>query len=143
MNQHTVSSFHHRVPTPPHRLLKRTTKYLPNHKITHGPTCTTPDLPPTLPAPLALCKRIHSKKYPTVKSSYQLRTCHVPSFLNKTHTQKPAASCHTLYTILPPFSFPPAPTQCAALQLKHPMHSLTRSSASSCIDAHILCGNIR
>ena len=68
MNRHTVSSLHQRAPAPPHRFLKRTTKCLLNHKMTHCSTYTNPDLPPTLPATLALCKRIHSNKYPTAKS---------------------------------------------------------------------------
>ena len=109
MNQPTVPSLHQRARTPPHRFLKRTTQYLLNRKMTHCSTYTTPDLPPTLAAPLALCKAIHSNKYPTVKSSQPSPNIPLQPFLNKAHTQKPAASFHTLYTILPPFTLPPLP----------------------------------
>ena len=70
MNQPTVPSHHQRTRTPPtHRFLKRATQYLLNHKLTHCSSYTTPDLPPTLAAPLAVCKAIHSNKYPPVKFS--------------------------------------------------------------------------
>ena len=69
MNHQTVASLHQRTRTPAHRFLKRTTKYLLNHKMTHCSTYTTPDLPPTLAARLAICKGIHSNKYPPLKSS--------------------------------------------------------------------------
>ena len=68
-NQQPVSSLYHRTRTPAHRFLKRTTKYLLNHKMTQSSTYTTPDLPPTLAARLAVCKGIHSNKYSPLKSS--------------------------------------------------------------------------
>ena len=64
MNQQTVSSLQYSPRRRVHRLCKRTTKYLLNHKMTHCSTYTTPDLPPTFAARLALCKGIHSNKYP-------------------------------------------------------------------------------
>ena len=69
MNQQTVSSFHYRPSARVHRLCKRITKYLLNRTMTTRSTCTTPDLPPTFAARLALCKGIHSNKYPPLKSS--------------------------------------------------------------------------
>ena len=69
MNQHTVSSLHHRARTPAQRFLKHNTKYLPQRKTKHCSTYTTPDLPPTLAARPALCKGIHSNKYRPLKSS--------------------------------------------------------------------------
>ena len=69
INQHTVSSLHYRPRTPVHRFLKRTTKYLLNHKMTLCSTFTPLDLPPTLAARLAVCKRIHCNKYRPLKSS--------------------------------------------------------------------------
>ena len=69
MNQHTVYSLYCRARTPAHRLLKRTTKYLPNHKMTHLATYITPYLPPALAACLAVCKGNHYNTYPPVKSS--------------------------------------------------------------------------
>ena len=59
MNQQTVSSLHYRARIRVHRFLKRTIKYLLNHKMKHCSTYTPPDLPPTLPASLALSKGIH------------------------------------------------------------------------------------
>ena len=90
MNQHTAPSLHQRAPTPPHRFLKRATQYLLNHKMTHCSTYTTPDLPPTLAARLALCKGIHSNKYRPLKSSQttpniQLRLLPNHSPYSKTH----------------------------------------------------------
>ena len=69
MNYQTVSSLHHRARTPAHRVLKRTTKYLLNHNMTYCSTYTTPYLPPTISARLAVCKGIHSNKYRPLKSS--------------------------------------------------------------------------
>ena len=62
-------SFHYRPSARMHCLCKRTTKYLLNHKMTQCATYTTPDLPPTLAARLALCKGIHSNKHRQLKSS--------------------------------------------------------------------------
>ena len=70
MNEQTVSSLYRRARTPAHRLLKPTTKYLLNHKMTHCSTYTTPGLPPTLAARLALCKAIHSNKCGPLKCFY-------------------------------------------------------------------------
>ena len=69
MSHHTMWRGDHRARKPEHGALKPTTKYLLNNKMTHCSTYTTPDLPPTLAARLALCKGIHSNKYPPVKSS--------------------------------------------------------------------------
>ena len=138
MNHHTVSSLHQRARTPPHRFLKRTTQYLLNHKMTHCSTYTTPDLPPTLAARLALCKRIHSNKYPPVKSCYP--TSNIPLRRLPNHNPYSNTSCflpHTLHYITPIYLLPtsiiarpsstPRPTQYTALQLPNPMHCLTRS----------------
>ena len=73
----------------------------------------------------------------------QLPTYHFTFSANTNHNVKPAASCHTLYTTLPPLSFPPSPTQCTALQLPNPIQSFTRICALSCIYPHQLRGNIR
>ena len=88
MNQHTVSSLHYRARTPAHRVLKRTTKYLLNDKMTHRSTYATPDLPPTLAARLAVRKGIHSNKYRPVNSFKPTRSIPLRSFLIKTHSQK-------------------------------------------------------
>ena len=69
MNHHGVSSLHYPARTPPHRFLKRTTKYLLNHKITHCSTYTTADLPPILAARLQVCNEIRFNKYRPLKSS--------------------------------------------------------------------------
>ena len=87
MNQQTVSGLPYRSSARPQRLLRRTTKYLLAHKMTHCSTYTTPDLPPTLAPRLALCKAIHSNKYRQPNPPNQLPTYHFASFLNTTHTQ--------------------------------------------------------
>ena len=69
MDQHTVYSLHCRARTPAHSFLKLTTKYLLKHKMTQCSTYTTPNLPPTLAACLAVCKGIHSNKCRPIKSS--------------------------------------------------------------------------
>ena len=69
MNHLTVSSPIHRARTPAHRFLERTTKYPPNNQPIQSSTYTSPDLPPTLVARLALCTGIHSNKYRPLKSS--------------------------------------------------------------------------
>ena len=43
--EQAVSSLQYLPRAPPHRFLKRTAKYLLNHKMTHCSTYTTPDLP--------------------------------------------------------------------------------------------------
>ena len=138
MNQHTAPSLHQRARTPPHRFLKRTTQYLLNHKMTHCSKHTTPDLPPTLAARLALCKCIRSNKYPPVKSSYS--TSNIPLRRLPNHNPYSNTSCflpHTLHYITPIYLLPtsiiarpssiPRPTQYTAVLLKPPMHCLTRS----------------
>ena len=70
MNQQKASSPNCRSPTPAHRFLKRTTKYLLNNRTTRCSTYTTADLPPILAARLAVCNAIHSNKYRPLKSSY-------------------------------------------------------------------------
>ena len=104
MNHQTVSSLHHRARTPAHRFLKPTTKYLLNHKMTHCSTYTTSDLPPTLPARLALWKAIETNKYRPLKSSKT--TSNIPlrplpnkykttrRFLPKTLHYITSLSCH-------------------------------------------------
>ena len=102
MNQHTVSSLHHLARAPAHRFLKRTTKYLLNHKMTHCSTYTTPDLPPTLAARLALCKGIHSNKYRTLKSSQPTPNISLQLLLK--HNSQPRIRrflSHTLHYIAP------------------------------------------
>ena len=94
MNQRTVSSLHHRARTPAHRFLKRTTKYLLNHKMTHHSTYTTPDLPPTLTARLVLCKGIHTNKYRPVKSSQP--TPNIP--LRLPPKQNPYSKIHRFFS---------------------------------------------
>ena len=143
MNQHTAPSLHQRAPTPPRHFLKRATQYLLNHKMTHCSTYTTPDLPPTLAARLAVCKGIHSNKYRPLKYTYP--TPNIPLRLLPNHNpydQMPY-SFHTPYIVLPPFSSSSSSTQCTALQLPNPMQCSTHSWASSCIYAHFLFGNIR
>ena len=128
VNQHTVSSLHHRARSPPHRFLKRTPRYLINHKMTHCSTYTTPDLPPTLAARLAVCKRIHSNKYPPIKSCYP--TSNIPLRLLTKHSDKrkyPQGLLVTLYTILPPFSFRRPTSQSTALELPNSLQCLTHS----------------
>ena len=109
MNLQTVPSRHYRARTPAHRFLTRTTKYLLTHTMTHCSTYSTPDLPPTLAARLALCKGIHSNKYRHSNPPKQLAAYHFSSFLNKTHTQKPTASSHAFHTILQSLSLPHRP----------------------------------
>ena len=143
MNQHTVSSLHHRASAPAHRFLKRTTKYQTNNHTTRRSTYTTPDLPPTLPARLAVRKGIHSNNYRPLKSSQPTPNTLLHLLPEQNPYSKTPTSCRKPYSILPPFSLPPAPTQCTALQLPNPIQSLTRICASSCIFAHQLRGNIR
>ena len=143
MNLQTVRSLHYRARTRIHRLLKRTTKYLLNNKMTRCSTYTTPAHPPTLTARLVLCKAIHSNKYPPVKSSQP--TPNIP--LRPLPNQNPYSTTrrflsHTLHYITA-ISVTPSTTQCTALWRPNPMQCLTCSCASSSIHAHFLCGNIR
>ena len=69
MNHQTVPRRCYCGRKPAHRFFTHTTEYLLNHKITHCSTYTTPDLPTTLAARLAICKAIHSNKYRPLKSS--------------------------------------------------------------------------
>ena len=140
MNHQTVSSLHQRARTPPHRFLKCNIKYRLNHKITHCSTYTTPHLPPTLTARLAYVKPSIPTNIAHSKPPNQLPTYNVASFLITTHTQKPAGSSHTRYTILPPFSLPPSPAKSTSLQLPDTIQCIC---VSSCIYPHQLCGNIR
>ena len=143
MNQQTVSSFHYRPSARVHRLCKRTTKCLCTHTMTTRSTCTTPDLPPTFAARLALCKGIHSNKYRPLKSSQTTPNIQLRLLPKQNPYSKPTASCHTFYTVLPSLSLTPPATQYTTLQLPNPMQCLTCSCASSCIHAHLLRGNIR
>ena len=98
MNQQTVSSLHHRARTPAHRFLKRTTKYVLNHKMIHCSTYTHPNPRPTLAGRLALCKGIHSNKYPTLKFSQP--TPNIPLHHLSKHSPKPKTRrflSHTLH----------------------------------------------
>ena len=143
MNQESVCTLHYRARTAARRFLKRTTKYLHNHKKTQCSTYTTPDLPPTLAACLAVCKGIHSNKYPPVKSSEPTPNIQLWLLSNHNLYSKPAASSNTFYTILPAFSFPPPATQYTALQLPNPMQCSTRICATNFIYAHFLRANMR
>ena len=111
-NQHTVSSLHYRPCTPAHCLCKPTTKCLLKDDMTHCSTYTSPDLPPTLAAPFALCKGIHSNIYPPIKSSYP-STKITLSLLSKHNPNSKSRRflSHGLHYITPTYLRPP-PTRC-------------------------------
>ena len=126
-HQCAVPIRHSRPRTPAHRFLKRTTKYLRTHKKHRAPpTQTLTFLQHQLPV-LPYAKPSTPINSDQSNPPNQLATHSLGSFLNKTHIQKPAASCHTLSTILPPLNFPPPPSQYTTLQLPNPMQCLTCS----------------